>query len=84
MDKRSMMNRYYDDVEMHAAEVALKYGIQDGTIKLAGDEISGDTYRARLAIKNYFGARWNGVKKCWTITKEIDFAKNIFANGLAV
>ena len=84
MTKRDMMNAYYDETAMHSSALALKYGIEDGTIKLNGDEISGDTYRAKEAIKQYFGARWNSAKKCWTITKEQDFAKLIFAEGLTV
>ena len=84
MTKRTMMNAYYSEVEMHSSELALKYGIEDGSIKLNGNEISGDTYRARLAIKNYFAAQWNAAKKCWTVKKDQAFAENIFANGLAV
>ena len=84
MTKRNMMDAYYNEVAMRDSELALRDGIEDGTIKLDGDEISGDTYYAKEAIKSYFGARWNKEKKCWTITKEHDFAKLIFAEGLTV
>ena len=84
MTKRQMMNSYYDQVAMHSAELALKYGIEDGSIKLNGDEISGKTYEAKAAIKEYFGATWNAAKKCWTVKRDLDFAKKIFAEGLTV
>ena len=70
MTKRNMMKHYYSEGELHSAELALKFGIDDGSIKLDGDEISGNTYSARLAIKEYFGARWDAAKKCWKIMKE--------------
>lgn len=82
MNKRSMMNSYYNRVDLHSAELSLKFGIRDGSIRLDGDEISGKTYDARLAIKDYFAARWNPEKKCWKIMKDLDFAKLIFAEGL--
>lgn len=84
MNKRQMMNNYYDQVEMHSSELALKYGIEDGSIKLNGDEISGKTYEAKAAIKEYFGATWNAAKKCWTVRKDLDFANLIFSEGLIV
>lgn len=84
MTKRDMMNRYYDERALHSAELALKHGIEDGSIHLNGDEISGNTFDARLAIKEYFGARWDGVKKCWRIMKEQQFAELIFEKGLIV
>lgn len=82
MNKRQMMNVYYDERAMHSAEIALKQGIEDGSIKLNGDKISGNTYNAKMAIKEYFAARWIAAEKCWKITKDFDFAKNIFENGL--
>lgn len=84
MTKRGMMSRYYDSVELHSAELALKYGIEDGSIKLEGSEISGNTYNARKAIKEYFGAKWNAANKSWTITKDLAFAQLIFEKGLEV
>ena len=84
MTKRDMMNAYYSDVELRTAELALKDGIGNKTIRLVGNEISGDTYRARQAIKTHFAARWNSVKKCWVITKDQVFAETIFANGLTL
>ena len=84
MTKREMMGRYYDERALHSAELALKYGIEDGSIRLSGDEISGNTYDARLAIKEYFGGRWDGLKKCWKITRELGFAEKVFAEGLTV
>lgn len=84
MTKRTMMNGYYDEVAMHSAELSLKYGIEDGSIKLNGNEISGNTYNARAAIKCYFAATWNSAKKCWTINKDAQFAELIFREGLAV
>ena len=79
-----MMSAYYEREELYSSELFLKYGIEDGSIVLNGREISGNTYRARLAIKNFFKALWNPEKKVWTIREDIDFAKNIFANGLVV
>lgn len=84
MNKRTMMNQYCSEAALHSSELSLKFGIADGTIRLNGSEISGDTYDARLAIKSYFAARWNAEKKCWTICKDQAFAENIFANGLIV
>ena len=84
MKKREMMDNYYSQAELHSAELALKYGIEDGTIHLNGSEISGDTYSARLAIKNYFDAKWDSIKKCWIIVKDQEFAKLIFERGLSV
>ena len=84
MTKREMMGRYYDERALHSSELALKYGIEDGSIRLQGSEISGKTYDARLALKAYFDARWDGVKKVWAITRDQAFAELIFANGLTV
>lgn len=84
MDKRAMMSKYYSRVDMRSSELALKYGIEDGSIVLNGDEISGRTYDAKAAIKDYFKARWNSEKKCWTVTENFDFARLIFAEGLIV
>lgn len=84
MTKREMMGRYYDEVALRSAELSLKQGIEDGSIRLQGFEISGKTYDARLALKAYFDARWDGVKKVWTISKEQAFAELIFAEGLTV
>lgn len=84
MNKREMMSRYYDERALHSSELALKFGIEDGSITLNGDEISGNTYDARLAIKEYFGAKWYGAKKCWKIMKEQQFAEMIFEKGLSV
>ena len=84
MTKRSMMNAYYNEVELHSAEISLKQGIEDGSIQLDGNEISGNTYNARLAIKAYFNARWNGQKKCWVITKDQEYADLIFKSDMAV
>lgn len=84
MTKREMMNRYYSERDMEMAEISLKQGIEDGSIKLNGNEISGNTYGARRAIKAYFGARWNGEKKCWIITKDQEYADLIFKSGMAV
>lgn len=84
MNKREMMSRYYADRELHSAELSLKCGIEDGTIKLDGNEISGNTYSARIAIKNYFSATWNKNSKAWTINSNFDFAKLIFSEGLNV
>ncbi len=84
MDKRAMMESYQSRVDMHLSELFLKDGIADGSIVLNGNEISGDTYRAKDAIKAYFGAKWNSEKKCWTITKEQQFAELIFKEGLIV
>lgn len=84
MTKREMMAQYYSDVQMHISELFLKDGIEDGSIKLNGNEISGNTYRAKEAIKLYFAATWNSVKKCWTIRKDLEFAELIFRDGLTV
>ena len=84
MTKREMMGRYYEQVDLHSAELALKYGIEDGSIKLVGSEISGNTYAARAAIKEYFGAKWNAARKSWEITKDQAFAEKIFRDGLMV
>lgn len=84
MTKRSMMNAYYNRVAMHSAELALKFGIEEGRIHLDGNEIYGDTYRAKEAIKSYFDAKWNAEKKRWVIMKDLDFAELIFRDGLLV
>lgn len=84
MTKRDMMNRYYDERELHSAELSLKNGIENGTIKFNGEEISGDTYAARLAIKNYFKATWNKEHKAWTVNSDLAFAQTIFEKGLVV
>lgn len=84
MKKREILASYYSQVELHSAELALKHGIENGTIRLNGSEISGDTYRARLAIKNYFEAKWDSCKKCWLVVKNQDFANLIFKEGLTV
>lgn len=84
MTKREMLNSYYDDVKMRSSELSLKFGIEDGSIVLNGNEISGKTYDAKEAIKHYFGAKWNSVKKCWVIQKEQHFAELIFSEGLVV
>lgn len=84
MTKRDMMNAYYTRVDMHSSELALKYGIADGSIKLDGDKITGKTFEAKDAIKAYFGARWNGAEKAWVITKNMEFAQLVFAEGLTV
>lgn len=84
MTKREMMDRYYDEVQLHSAELSLKYGIEDGSIRLVGDRISGKTYDARLAIKQYFGATWMAAEKCWKINRDHDFARVIFTKGLIV
>ena len=81
MTKREMMGRYYDEVELRSAELSLKQGIEDGSIRLQGSEISGKTYDARLALKACFDARWDGVKKVWRITRDQAFAELIFAEG---
>lgn len=84
MMKREMMSRYYDEVQLRSAELSLKFGIEDGSIRLDGDRISGKTYDARLAIKQYFGATWVAAEKCWKINRDHDFARVIFAEGLTV
>lgn len=84
MTKREMMSSYYADVNMHSSELSLKFGIENGSIVLNGNEISGKTYGAKEAIKYYFGAKWNAAKKCWVIQKEQHFAELIFAEGLVV
>lgn len=84
MTKREMMSSYYADVNMHSSELSLKLGIEDGSIVLNGNEITGKTYGAKEAIKHYFGAKWNAAKKCWVIQKEQHFAELIFAEGLVV
>lgn len=84
MTKREMMGRHYDERQMHLSELSLKHGIEDGSIRLVGDEISGNTYESRLVIKAYFGGRWDSVKKVWRITRDLGFAKKIFSEGLIV
>lgn len=84
MNKRSMMNSYYNEIELHRSELSLKYGIEDGSITLSGDRISGKTYDAKTAIKAYFAAAWDSASKSWIVKKDLVFAQNIFANGLEV
>ena len=84
MTKREMMDRHYSEVQMRTAELFLKDGIAEGSITLNGDEISGDTYRAKEANKYYYAATWNAARKCWTIRKDLKFAELIFRDGLAV
>lgn len=84
MTKRNMMAKYYDEAAMNSAELSLKYGIEDGSIVLNGDEISGKTYDAKEAIKSYFAASWVKEKKCWKINKDLQFAELIFREGLIV
>lgn len=78
------MNGYYDEVALHSSEIALKQGIENGSIILNGDEISGKTYDAKTAIKSYFAATWDGANKSWKINKDLAFAELIFREGLVV
>ena len=84
-----MRRNAYEEIQaradIHLSELYLKDGIADGSIKLSGNEISGNTYKAKEAIKDYFKATWNSQKKCWIVPdSEIEGAKSAFKNGIEI